>query len=299
VVRARRVGGARVGVLVVCASVGLAATVAACARALDDASAARAGRAFADGVAAYGAGQSSARGRRSAPPRPPRRAPPDAWADAGTAAWAAADTVGAAVAWHRALRLEPTAADMRERLALLPAAQDGMVAGVLPVPADAPAVVALGLSALAALLALPGARRRAGSALWAVVWGASLAAGAGSWALAAHLRADALAVVAAGSALRAEPGIDAEPGPRADITDLARVAARSGVWTHVRLDGGREGWIASDRSCRSSGRRSVRATPARPAGRARFAACPASPSSRPPSPTRSPPARWSSARRRW
>jgi hypothetical protein len=121
------------------------------------------------------------------------------------------------------------------------------VAGVLPVPPDALAITALVLCGAAALLALPVARRRSGGAVWAAVWGASLAAGAGGWALAARLRPDALAVVAAGSTLRGEPALDAEPGPRVDVTDVARVLARTGAWTHVRLDGGREGWIASDR----------------------------------------------------
>jgi hypothetical protein len=245
--RGRGEGAWLARVLVVCAAAGVCATAAACVRASEDGAADRAGRAFADGVAAYRAGN-VARARSmfgAAVLDAPRAA--DAWVDAGTAAWAAADSVSAAVAWQRAIRLEPTAADVRERLALLPTAQDGPVAGVLPVPPDALALAALGLCAAAAMLALPGMRRRAGPALWAATWGASLAAGAGSWVLATRMRPDALAVVAAGTTLRAEPALDAEPGPRADATDVARVLGRTGTWARVQLDGARDGWIASDR----------------------------------------------------
>src|SRR5581483_4978594 len=44
---------------------------------------------------------------------------PDAWADLGTAAWATADTARAVGGWQRALRFEPTASDVRERVELV------------------------------------------------------------------------------------------------------------------------------------------------------------------------------------
>jgi tetratricopeptide (TPR) repeat protein len=47
-----------------------------------------------------------------------RQAPraPDAWANYGTAAWSAGKTSEATIGWQRALRMEPLAADVRERL---------------------------------------------------------------------------------------------------------------------------------------------------------------------------------------
>src|SRR6185503_17168627 len=44
---------------------------------------------------------------------------PDAWADLGTAAWAVADTARAVAGWQRALRVEPLASDVRERVELV------------------------------------------------------------------------------------------------------------------------------------------------------------------------------------
>ena len=44
---------------------------------------------------------------------------PDAWANLGTASWAAADTARSVAAWQRALRLEPLASDVRDRVELV------------------------------------------------------------------------------------------------------------------------------------------------------------------------------------
>jgi tetratricopeptide (TPR) repeat protein len=213
--------------------------------------------AFARGADAYGRGDLAA--ARAAFDEAAARAPraPDAWANAGTAAWAQADTLGAAVAWQRALRLEPAARDLRARLALLPAAQDGWVAGVPPVDPNWPGTVAATLAAAVGLLAvgaaLPvrrAAARSAGAgarAAWPWAWGAALALGGAGASLARHADPSDRAIVTRAGSLRAEPALTADPGPPVDPTDVVRLAERTGPWVRVALDGGREGWIEAAR----------------------------------------------------
>jgi hypothetical protein len=172
-------------------------------------------------------------------------------------AWAQADTLGAAAAWQRALRLEPAARDVRGRLALLPAAQDGWVAGVPPIDPNWPATTAAVLAVAGALLALGAtvpvrrsAARSAGArarAAWPWVWGAALALGGAGAGLARHADPSDRAIVTRGGSLRTEPALTAEPGPPVDPTDVARLMERHGPWVRVALDGRREGWIEAAR----------------------------------------------------
>ena len=209
-----------------------------------------AARAFARGVRAYEEGHIvEAREAFAAAAAAAPRAP-DSWANVGTAAWTLGDTVTAAVGWQRALRLAPMATDMRDRLALLPAAQDGWTAGVPPVPANAAAAAALLAWAVAGVLVLRRIRRRAGPRLASFVWGSGATAVV---LLAASVRlgdvADAadLAVVRGDGAARVEPVLSADQAAPVQVSDVAHVVARQNAWARVRLDGGREGWIESDR----------------------------------------------------
>jgi hypothetical protein len=56
-----------------------------------------------------------------------------------------------------------------------------------------------------------------------------------------------LVVVTDPSPLRALPALGAEGGAEPIVGEVARVVQREGVWTRVALDGGRDGWIASER----------------------------------------------------
>ena len=72
----------------------------------------------------------------------------DAWANLGTAAFAAATPALAVAGWQRALRLEPLAVDVRERLDLVapaPASSPGAVPPVPPLPLDPGRVAPLGI----------------------------------------------------------------------------------------------------------------------------------------------------------
>jgi ABC-type amino acid transport system permease subunit len=174
---------------------------------------------------------------------------PDAWANFGTAGWAAGDTAAAAVGWQRALRLEPLAADARERLQLISAPQDGPIAGVPPVPLSP--VSALALVAWLAGWTLVALQLRGRAIRWAPArWGALAAAAAFGAAAyyAAYVRgAEDRAVVGDRGAARALPALVAEPNAPLAPGDVARTLEQRGAWTRVRLSGGREGWVETDR----------------------------------------------------
>ena len=170
---------------------------------------------------------------------------PDAWANFGTAAWAARDTSAAVVGWHRALRLEPLASDVRGNLALVRAPRIGTFAWVPPVPTEAVVVLIAALWVGAWLLAL---LRAAG---WRVVSrGGAIAAGLGAMSLAVvamvldeHIAGRRLAVVGETTMLRALPALGAEPLRTVRPGDVVRGLGRRGEWSLVELETGQEGWI--------------------------------------------------------
>jgi tetratricopeptide (TPR) repeat protein len=209
-----------------------------------------AARAFDRGVRAYdrqqlGEARTAFAEAAAAAPRAP-----DAWANLGTVAWTAGDTVQAAIGWQRALRLDPLASDVRDHLAMLPAAQDGWTAGVPPIPANGAAAAGLLVWALAGAAVTLRVRRRAGASLTPIVWSGGAAA---VLLLALSVRLGDVAegrdlfVVRDDGAARTEPALAAEQAAPVQVSDVARVLARQNAWARVRLDGGREGWIEGDR----------------------------------------------------
>lgn len=178
--------------------------------------------------------------------RVPRAA--DAWANAGTAAWMMREPAHAALGWQRALRLEPAARDVRTSLALLPIENAGSIAGVRPVP-PTPLLVLVALLWVGGWLWLGVARlrnRRAGHGPPAAML-AAFAIGA----LALHeerlLAAGDLHLVMSGATVRAVPALGGEREADLALGEVVREVRRDGVWTHVRADGGREGWVESVR----------------------------------------------------
>jgi hypothetical protein len=218
---------------------------AAVAQALIPSISGRETAAFADGVRAYTAGEYRAAAAHFAAVTQWAPGAPDAWANAGTAAWAAGDTADAVVGWQHAGRLEPLARDVRERLALVRAPQDGPIARLPGVPAPLAADVALGCWLLAcAAAAWRIGRGQVGLSAAPVICGA-LAVVAGASAVRANEAAQArhLAIVDHGAALYASPALDAERALRIEAGDVARILVTDGVWSQVRLDGEREGWV--------------------------------------------------------
>jgi tetratricopeptide (TPR) repeat protein len=204
---------------------------------------------FARGVASYDAGRyaEAAALFDSTAHASPRSA--DAWANAGTAAWTSADTAGAVVGWQRALRLEPLAGDVRDRLDLTPGPARGALAAVPPVPLEALAAGALALWWLAwlgaAARALGGSRPSARTIY--ALHGLAVAAGVGYILLDEHLAGVSLRVVVEPTRLHSEPSLATEPGAATRTGQVVRSAQRQGAWTRAVLENGDDGWIESDR----------------------------------------------------
>ncbi|MFI5231091.1 MAG: BatD family protein [Gemmatimonadales bacterium] len=239
--RARAHMAARAGAVVALAVIGAAGVLSA--RDLE-----KAREPFARGVAAY-AGADYTRAARlfeDATRAAPRAAA--AWANLGTASWAAKDTAGAVVGWQRALRLDPTADDLRDRLARVRAPQDVGVARVPALPRRAPSVLAL-LLWLAGWAAVARRcwRRRPALRLAIATLVIAGAAATGARLFEDRLEGRNLAVVVDPGPLRALPALGAEGEAVPMAGEVARVTQRQGVWTRVSLDGGRDGWIASER----------------------------------------------------
>lgn len=243
---------ARVRPLVVVAAVTLGALVAGTGRA-ERATAGEESPAttFDRARAAYGAHDFA--GARdlfaSVAARAPRSA--DAWANFGTAAWQLADTVDAVVGWQRALRLEPLATDVRERLALTAAAPEGPIASVPRLPLDPLAITSLVVWCLAWVALAAAAARGARGRMYARIGaGCMCAAVVGAFAtrdLETQLAARTLAVVGGHAPLRSLPTVASEAGASLSPGDVARVVRREGIWARVQLDGDRDGWVEWDR----------------------------------------------------
>ncbi|HEV8410375.1 MAG TPA: BatD family protein [Gemmatimonadaceae bacterium] len=175
---------------------------------------------------------------------------PAIWANAGTAAWAANDTAGAVVGWQHALRLDPLADDLRDRLARVRAPQDIGVARVPLIPPRAPSAVAVLLWIVGWVVVTRLLWRRRHSAAMRFALATLIIAGGA--ATAARLFEDRiegrdLAVVTDPGPLRALPALGADAGAVPLVGEVAHIVQRQGVWTHIELDGERDGWIASER----------------------------------------------------
>ncbi len=207
--------------------------------------------AFALGVTAYAGGDYVRASRYFADAAHAEPRSFGAWANLGTAAMMAHDTALAVVGWQRALRLAPLNSTIRRSLATVPAPQDSGPARVLPIPEW----VAAGFALLVWVVGWAGVawlawrRRPVGrvALLTATVGGAAL------W-FAMHverkLEGRDLVVITSPAPLRALPALGAETRATPLLGEVADVLARDGVWVHVRLEGGREGWMPTERVAR-------------------------------------------------
>lgn len=171
----------------------------------------------------------------------------DAWANLGTASWAAADTARSVAAWQRALRLEPLAGDMRERVELVHSLPWNSSGWVPPIPASLVFDIAALLWCIAwGATAYRLARRRSvrGGALASLAVASVLLVVAG-FALSDRLAGRNLAVMRHTASLNTDPQIGGDRGATAIIGEVVRATGRQGAWTRVSLDDGREGWIES------------------------------------------------------
>lgn len=171
-----------------------------------------------------------------------------AWANLGTSAFLAHDTASAVLGWQRALRLEPMNGELRALLDRIRAPQESGYAVVPPVPGAVAVVAALliwltgwGLTARQCWRKRPAWRV---AVVTMIVGGAALAA---AWDVERRLAGVNLVVVAEPAPLRALPTLGAESGATPMVGEVAEVVERRGVWAHIHLDGGRDGWMPAER----------------------------------------------------
>jgi hypothetical protein len=206
---------------------------------------------FNEGVAAYQANSFHVASERfqAAARLLPRT--PSAWANYGTAAWEAADTVGATVGWQRAARLDPLAADVRDRLELLPSTHVGWFGLVPPLPVGPTAVLALVLWSIACgLLALVAWGGRGSRRSLRAPLGLAVIALSALCMVSVLQRVNAardLAVVRDASKLRDSPVLGAEPRGNVTSGEIVRTVERREAWSRVRTSDAREGWVESAR----------------------------------------------------
>jgi hypothetical protein len=150
-------------------------------------------------------------------------------------------------AWQRALRLEPLASDVRERVELAHALTWTSAGYVPPFPASwlfniAAAIwcLAWGMAGYHASTRLTFNRR----SLTTACVSALLIAIAG-FALSDRLSGRRLGVMRTTASLRSDPELGGERGATAIIGEVVRVTGRQGAWTRVVLDDGRDGWLES------------------------------------------------------
>jgi hypothetical protein len=178
---------------------------------------------------------------------------PDAWANLGTSAWAAGDTATAVLGWQRALRLEPTAPDLRERLQLAQSSALGSLGFVPPASSTATLLAAIVSWCIAWVLAAALAFRRV--SVWRVglrrwAYGAGIVGVVlllGGLDLDQRLAARDLGVLRSTAKLSSDPALGGEAKGTAVVGEVARALRREGAWTFVTLDEQREGWIESSK----------------------------------------------------
>ena len=202
-------------------------------------------RFFDDGVTAYSqhnfvAARESFIASVNAEPRAP-----DAWANLGTSSWAVSDTARSVAAWQRALRMEPLATDLRDRVELVHSVSWDSAGWVPPLPAAWLFNLGAGLWLIAWLVAgIRGARRlpwRASELTIASV--ASVVLFIGGFVLADRASGRHVAVMRRTESLSVDPQLGGERGPTALIGEVVRVTGQQGAWVRARLDDGREGWV--------------------------------------------------------
>lgn len=174
---------------------------------------------------------------------------PDAWANYGTSAWSAKNTAGATVGWQRALRLEPLAADVRQRLSEMRGWQRGNPEWVPPVPTSPLILGAALLWVVAWCVLLVRVRRNTPRLRW---WGPSLALAsvvmvAGALQTDRILAADDLAVVNVAGPVRALPALGSDRLLVLESGQVVRTLELRSQWALVGVGADREGWVERDR----------------------------------------------------
>ena len=204
---------------------------------------------FAAGVDAYSQRHfvDAAKDFRAVVQQAPRAA--DAWANFGTASFAAGDTAHAVVGWQRALRLEPLASDVRERLDLVSPAPANAPGAVPPLPPLHVILIASALWIASWIALFVRVRRREqmrGASITLSTLAVAIALGAAGMFLDGRLSWSTLAVARRDAPLRIQPALGAERASILHLGETVRITMRQGPWALVRVDGDRTGWLPEE-----------------------------------------------------
>jgi hypothetical protein len=204
-----------------------------------------------EGTAAYAARRYAAAAQRLADAVAACPRDVDLLVNWGTAAWAANDTVSAVIAWQRAARRDPLAADVQERVALLPGGARGGLAAIPMIPVFGLAVTAVGAWCLAWLLLFASwrsvERRTALEASALVLVAGAIAAGSAAWWGSRALDGSGLAVIRRPETLRSAPGFESTTAGGVSTGDVVRMSSAQEGWFRVTLADGRDGWLPASR----------------------------------------------------
>jgi tetratricopeptide (TPR) repeat protein len=171
----------------------------------------------------------------------------DAWANLGAAAWETGDTAAAVVSWQRAMRLNPTASDVRANLARFVQPGIWSSAWIPPVEPLAVFVVAV-CSWLAAWFFgfrnVAAQRPLFGSLELGLL---AFALASGSLALLAYLRITDrdVAVVTSSVMSRSLPSLESRTTARLNPGEVVVMKKREREWVHVGVSGEGIGWVHS------------------------------------------------------
>ncbi len=204
---------------------------------------------FADGVSAYADRHyaDAAKDFEAVAADQPRAA--DAWADLGTASFAAGDTAGAVRGWQRALRLEPLAPDMRERLDIISPAAATSPGAVPPIPPLPIILIASALWAASWIAIALRLRRReplGGASIALTALGAAIICGSAGAFLERRLSPAGLSVLRHDAPLRFQPALGGERASVVRLGETVRIQALDGAWARVVVDRDRDGWVPRD-----------------------------------------------------
>lgn len=205
-----------------------------------------------DGMAAFEGGRYQQAAERLGEAAAGRPFDTDLLVNWGTAAWVAGDTVSAVMAWQRGARLDPLAADLQERLRLLPSSARGPLGDVPMVPVSSLAIGgtvlwALGWALLFGLWRRPprddkpaSATRRTMGGLLVIL---GLVSGSAAWWGTRALDGRGLAIVRRPDALRQQPGFSANTVGGVGTGDLVQLTTTQEGWARVTHNDGRRGWL--------------------------------------------------------
>lgn len=170
----------------------------------------------------------------------------DAWANLGTSAWNASDTATAVLGWRQAMALDPSAADVRERLDIvreLRAASPGW-APSLPRNAMVYTFAILWLATWG--FAWVAGRPHHWAARLPIPLGASaLLVGLMAIEVESRVAGERVAIVRRAVSLSSDPALGMDRGPALGTGEMVKIVGRRGIWIRVEASADRDGWLSA------------------------------------------------------